>query len=560
MANWMSRMVGFFPSLFGADPGRQPGPDADFWYKPTGTINFSGQEVKPETALAVAAVYGCVRVLRESLGSLPLKVYRQVDDDTVEQARTHPAWRLLQRTPNSWQTAQEWREMGVLHILLQGNFYNRIYGFGTETQLIPLAPDRVKVTQDPSGRLVYEYTPVGGVPQPISQENILHVRGMTLDGISGMSVLQFAKNTVGSSMAQERHCATLFGKGAIPPFWISRPKASRWTDDAVKNFRRNWRRIQAGPENAANPPILQDDMELHALQINNRDLQFIEGRNLNAGEICSFFGVHPSLVFRSEETANNNEEIAQQFKIFTLGPLGTRFEQAIDRDLLAEDDIFCRFNYDSLTRATMRERYEAHNIAVQGGWKLINEVRRDEDLNPLEGGDEPRFPMNMQPAGGAPDQIEQGGQPGRGQPKPSNEPTALDYSPVVPQRTADIDNCFAVLIREAAHRIAASEIKMVSSRADHAEADRDMFSEWLRRGYDAQGRYIARTLSPIRDGWLAGTSEYVDTEELTGRITASAAAIYDHSVPVADTLARWSADRVDEIESILCEGFFHETI
>ena len=570
MANWIKWLGAILPTRVAVH-----GPTDDFWYHPVGQTSFAGINVKPETAMAVAAVYGCIRVLRESLGSLPLKVYHRIDEKTTELARKHDVWNLLQKRPNGWMTPQEWKEMGVLHVCLRGNFYCRILGSGPVTQLMPLSPDRVSVEQLDSSRIVYTYRVPGKDPEPIAQDDMLHVRGMTLNGVLGVSVLEYARNAVGSAIAMEKHGATLYGKGAMPPFWISRPAERRWTKDAIANFRRLWRKIHAGPENAANPPILQDDMLLHALTINHRDLQFIEGQNLSAENICGFFGVHPALVFKSKETAGNNEQISQQFKTYTLGPLGTRFEQAVDRDLLGPNllvpeyadtppddaEYFARFTYDGLTRATMKDRYEAHNIAVQGGWKLVNEVRATEDMNPIDGGDEPRFPLNMQPAGGGPDRNEQGGPPGKGQPKEPEGPSP-DIPSAPPSRRRrngrSTKAAFRILLGAAAVRIASKEIRNLGLRADRAAEDRDMFNEWAQQMYLGEvADYVVKTIDPVCAAWLAQTKKRRSPEEIVEALQHCISPVFDATVDVPTLLETWKITRADELTDTLERIFFN---
>lgn len=558
MANWITR-------AFGAVlPKREAtyGPTDDFWYGPVDQANYSGVSLSPGASLAVAAVYGCTRVLKDSLGSLPFKPYRWKTDKEKEPARDHPLWRLLQQRPNGWMTPQEWKEMGVMHLVMRGNFYCRIVGTGMQMQLLPLSPDRMEVKQKDNGELVYIYHEVGKADATYRQEDILHVRGLTLNGVVGVSVLEFARNSIASSITQEKHGATLVGKGAVPPFWIKRPAARRWTDVARKEFRKNWRSLHGGADNAANPPILGDDMEIHALQISNRDMQFIEGREFSAQEICGFFGVHPALMFKSKETAGNNEEISQQFKTYTLGPLAIRFEQAVDRDLLDDserEEYFTRFNLDALTRATMKDRYEAHNIAVQGGWKTVNEVRDLEDLNPIDGGDESRFPLNMQPAGGGPDRNEQGGQPGKGQPKAPATEEPDDEHPPQPrrkQRTAETDEAFRVLLTEAAGRIASAEINWLTARADRAAEDRDLFNEWAKGVYTRLDQYMAKTLEPISLAWQLQSGVTVSAKTVSAAIVPHMRPVFDAAVDVPSLLESWKTTRAGELATTLEEVFF----
>ena len=221
-------------------------------------------------------------------------------------------------------------------------------------------------------------------------------------------------------------------------------------------------------------------MELHELSLTNRDSQWLESLDFNAVDICRFFGVPPHMIGIHGQEPADIEQTGIEFVRFTLHPLACRFEQAADRDLLIDPEThYTRFHLDELQRGSMLNRYSAHNIGVQGGWKLPNEVRREEGLNPIEGGDEPRFPMNMQPAGGGPDWNEQGGPPGKGKKKPKKRAASREQDEEdddLPGGRKDDDGQamdgdkdyarlkagFRPILEDAAQRIAAAEIRTLS--------------------------------------------------------------------------------------------------
>jgi HK97 family phage portal protein len=482
-----------------------PGPDDDFWFQPVGQATTSGITVTPEKSMGVSAVYGCVRLLRESLGSLPWKVYKRTGEKSKETAQDHYLWRVLHDRPNRWQTAMELKEMAVAHLCLRGNFYCEIRGAASYIELLPLSPDRMEVKQRDDYSLEYKYHHAETGVHTYRQEEIFHVRGLSLNGITGVSVLEFARNATGAAIAQEAHGSALFKNGGLPTVWIYRPPEAKWNANARKNFRDSWRSIHGGENNSGNPPILEDGAELRSIDISNRDTQWIEARGFSAEEICRFFGVSPHMVgVKTSAPLGSIEQQSLEFVLYTLGPLAVRFEQAANRDLLADESEthFTKIQLDALLRGDLKSRYEAHNISVQGGWALVNEVRELEDRNPIEGGDEPRYPMNMQPAGGMPDQNEQGGQPGKGTPK--QEP-----------REPDARAAFSILLDEAAGRIAAHEIRHIDARVDKADEDPVRFAEYLTELYDKQHLpYAAKVLDPIRASWLAMTGNRTDDERL----------------------------------------------
>lgn len=541
-----------------------PGPDDDFWYRPVGSAAPSGVVVTPDKSLQVSAVYGCMRVLRESLGSLPWNVYERIDERNKEKAREHYLWRVLHDQPNHWMTPQDFKELAVNHLCLRGNCYSHIVGSGSNMQLWPLNPDRVEVVQNSDTSLTYKYHQRDDEPITYHRSEILHIRGMSLNGVVGVSVLEFARNSIGAAIAQEDHGSSLFKNGALPTFWISRPAERKWTGTARQNFREEWKAVHAGSENAGQPPILGDGMELHELGLTNRDSQWIEARGFSAEEICRFFGVSPHMIgVKSTAPLGSIEQQSLEFVIYTLGPLAVRFEQAANRDLIEDRDRhFTKIVLDALLRADLKSRYEAHNISVQGGWGLINEVREIEDRNPIEGGDEPRFPMNMQPAGGGPDEVEQGGQPGKGIPKqPVAEPVEDDDEPTAFEKRKKAAEsarpAFEILLTEAAGRIASHEISHLSTRAMSARTDRDRWNKWAFDFYSKKHvPYVTKIVDPICAAWLSQTSEQHEPEDVAKMTTNYVVQVLDPDRDPADVLAEWKTTRSAQHADHLCNLFF----
>lgn len=535
-------------------------PLSNFWYGPTGQASTSGIAVTTVNATCVSAVYGCLRILRETLAYLPFFVYEKTGDDSCEKAKDYYLYDVLHKRPNCWQTPFQFVEMGVNHVCLHGNFYCLIMGHGDRTELRPLSPTRMEIKQLQNGKMEYHYREDDGRVAVHSQDKIYHVAGQTLDGITGVSVIEYARNTIGSTIAQETHGASLFKNGGLPAFWISRPPERKWTKDAQQNFRRGWRRLHGGAENTGNPPILQDGMELHSLGLSNRDSQWIESRGLSAEEICRFFGVSPHLIgVKTAAPLGSIEQQSLEFRQYTLAPLAARFEQAANKSLIVDPDkYYAKFNLDASSRSDTKTRHEAHNMALQGGWKTVNEVRALEDLNPVEGGDELQSPLNMQPLGGGPDENEQGGQPGKGKPKPPKIPEQAE--PIEQQDAADSRAAFAILLDEAAERIAAAEVKAISARADKAAEDYDKWCDWLTTVGDKHRNYTFKTLLPICQSWKVSRVT-VDCASLSANVcSCDWELLTQRDTDIPALLSTWKTTRATALATILKKEFFNEDL
>lgn len=492
----------------------------DYWYRPVEQESTAGVAVTTSTAMQVSAVFACVRVLAETVASLPLHVYRRLPDGSKKRAPDHHLYRVLHDQPNLWQTSLEWREMLMAHLALRGNAYcQRVQGpDGAVGQLIPLHPDRMTVEQLETTRLKYTYRRLAGGTQEFSQDDILHLRGLSFDGVLGVSVISYARNAIGLATAQETHGASGFRNGMVPPYYIKHPGTMKET--ARKNFRESWKGMHGGAQNANNPPIMEEDMSLLALGVSNRDGQWLGGREFSAGEIARFFRMQPHMIgLLKNATFSNIEHQAIEFVVHTLRPWLVRFEQAFQRDLIADDDdVFVEFLVDGLLRGDVAARYAAYEIGIRSRILNPNEVRSFENLNPYEGGDDYLVAENIY--------GQSGGQPGGApKPKPEEDDDAAvsavtcdgsdDYVDIVekeesPKGIGHNRAAFGVLIDDAAGRIAAAEIRKLETRVGKAEEDRERFNEWAEEWYCRHCDYVTKTLEPL---WIARCREAGDDPE-----------------------------------------------
>lgn len=367
-----------------------------------GPGTHSGAHVTAESAMGVAAVYACVRIISGSVANLPLQVKRRVDDKTRQDASDHYLWNLLSRKPNQWQTPAQFKRFMQVSLLLRGNAYalivrsqNRVIG------LLPLHADRMRVTQTDILALSYEYTRPDGRRVTYQQRDILHLVGMSLDGVSGVSVIKYARETIGLSLAMEQHGATQFKNGLRPSAVLSHPGSIG--KEGAEFLRASLDEFRAGGDREGRALILEEGMKADTLSMTPEDAQWIEGRKFSRSDIAMFFGVPPHMIGDTEKSTSWGTGIEQQgtgFVAYTLEDHLTVWEQTVARDLIEDDepDIYARFNRSALIKGDIKTRWETHSRAMQWGALSPNEVRAMEDMNPREGGDVYYDPPNM--AGG----------------------------------------------------------------------------------------------------------------------------------------------------------------
>lgn len=386
--------------LFRRGESGTPGPSDDFWYGPTGQRTLSKQVVTEQTALRIAAVYACVRVLSETLAQVPLITYRRLTPRGRERANTHPLYDVLHSKPNSWQTSFVWRQQAMVHLLLHGNAYSRIVAGprGFADQLVPLNPLRMQLEQLDTGRILYRYTPEKGQRETYTQDEIFHLRGMTLDGMTGLSPIAYHRETLGMAMAQQEYAARFYANDARPGGTLEHPGSFKNPETADK-IKDEWQKIYAG-QGRHSVALLQEGMKFTPLQMSHEDMQFIETRKFSVTDIARLFRVPPHMIADLDRaTFSNIEEMALEFVTYSITPWFVLWEQQISADLiLAPQYYYAEFLTDGLLRGNMAARYTAYAVGRNNGWLSANEIREKENLNPRSdaGGDAYLDPLNMQ--------------------------------------------------------------------------------------------------------------------------------------------------------------------
>jgi len=358
--------------------------------------NPSGVKVDAETALRSTTVLACMRVLSTSVAGLPLHIYRRLRDGGKEIAREHPLYRILHTSPNGWQTSVEWREQLMLHMLSYGQAFNeKVYASGAISEIIPLHPSRMKTEQIENGRLRYSYREAQGTSTVYTQDAIMQIRGMSDDGVNGMSMIDLARDAIGLARACEIHGATFFGNGARPGVILSTDQML--SPEAAENTRNPWERAHRGADRSNRTAVLQGGLKVNELGGNNQESQFLEARRFQTEEICRVFGVPPHLAGDlSRSSFSNIEQQSLDYLQNGLMPWLRRIESAIARDLLdGDDEYFAEFDTRGVLRADAAGRSAYYNTLWNLGVASVNEIRSWENMNPVEGGDTRFVQLNM---------------------------------------------------------------------------------------------------------------------------------------------------------------------
>lgn len=351
--------------------------------------NVAGVTVTTDTAESISAVYACVAAISETVGSLPLDVFKRTAAGR-EKARNHPLYKLLHDAPNDYQTALEFREQLQRHVLLRGNGYAEIIrkANGRPEALLPIHPDRVSILKNQQGRLLYDVTDDAGRTRRLLSDEVLHIRYHSDDGIMGRSPIQVARDTIGLALAERTHGASMFQHGTKLSGIIETPPGT--TKVQAGEIRDSWAAGQAGVSNHGKTPVLPQGAQYKTVSMTLEDADWIAARRLSIVECCRLFRVPPVMVADMEAANYSNVvELARFFVTNTLRRHLVAWEQAVNRVLVNDPAVyFVEHNVEGLLRGDSVTRAKFYERGITDGWMLKSEVRRIENLPVIEGIDD----------------------------------------------------------------------------------------------------------------------------------------------------------------------------
>jgi HK97 family phage portal protein len=361
----------------------------------------AGVYISPETSLECTAVLACVRVISESVASLPLNVYRRLPGGGKEIAEELPLQEVIAHQPNSWMTSFEFRELMQSWLLLWGNAYAFIKSGrrGAVTELIPLHPSRMEVKRLENGRLRYEYTPPDKVvPDKYTQDQILHLRWLSQDGVTGYVPTTLSRDAIALARATELHSGAYFGNGARAGTVIETSEPHK--PETLQRLRQSWEDMHRGSDKAFKTAVLPHGMSVKELTTNNVNAQLIETRRYQCLEVARVYRVPAHLIGELQDVRHSTvEQAAIDFVTFSLMPHLRRWQGVFRRDLIADDrTYFVEFDINSLMAGDYAARSQFLREMFHMGCLSVDEVRAAIGYNPLpdERGDKRFIQVNMQ--------------------------------------------------------------------------------------------------------------------------------------------------------------------
>lgn len=449
-----------------------------------------------------AAVYACVRIIAETLATLPLNVYRDLQPRGRTRATDHPWYRTLHDRPNPYMSNVAFWETMIGHAVLRGNAYAEKVAEPNGTySLYPMRPDRMTVECDPAtGAPIYSYRVTeNGAPKIMPRNRLLCVYGLGFDGLRGYSPVTLHREAIGLSMALEEHGARLFGNGAQPGGVLQ--SKMTLSQDAIDRMAKSWADAHQGLENSHRVAILEEGTTWQQVGMTSDDAQFLESRRYQLGEIARIFRVQPHKIGDlTNATFSNIEHQAIEYVVDTIRPWAVRIEAAITLDLIPpETGYSAKFVLDGLLRGDQQSRYAAYSVGKQNGFLSANDVRELEDQNPIpadQGGDTYMVQLNMTPAGML----------GQSEPASASAGGARSLPLLSEQRAAGtptsrlrIADRYRGKFAEAAARLVKREAAEVRAAAERHlnRRDAEALQTWLRDYYSKFPAIASRQLLPV---------------------------------------------------------------
>jgi HK97 family phage portal protein len=356
---------------------------------PTAYSQESAAEVTFDSAMQLSAVWACVKLLSETVASLPLSIYRRTDDGGRALDTNHPLSILFSGKPNRYQTKVEFFETVLLNLVLHGNAYCGITRMGGRiVSLMPMMSAQVRVAILADGSVVYEYHKSDGV-EVLASESVWHLKLMG-NGVIGLSPLDYQRNTLGIAQAAENAVTKIYRNGAKPSGVLSMDRVL--TPKQREEIRANFSSLTTGSDDRL--MVLEGGVKFDAISLSPQDIELLSSRKFQLNEICRWYGV-PSVMVNdtsgSTVWGSGIGQIVEGFYKLTMRPILEKIEASIDANLMGPREVgtrFSEFDFDALLRTDFKTRLESYRIGVQGSIFTPNECRKEEGLPPVQGGDQ----------------------------------------------------------------------------------------------------------------------------------------------------------------------------
>lgn len=340
-----------------------------------------------DSAMQVSTVWACVKIISETISSLPLNVYRKGENGR-KIAVNHPLQLLFSGKVNRYQTKNEFLETVLLNLVTTGNSYCYIQRINDRiVSLLPLMSADMEVVLNDDGSVRYEYTQ-GHDVTVYAEQSIWHLK-LFGNGIIGLSPLAYQRQTLGIAQAAENAVTKIYRNGAKPSGVLTVDRFL--TDEQRELIRQKFYNLASGGEDRL--MVLEGGLKFESVSLSPQDIELLASRQFQISEICRWYGVPSVMINDTSSTTvwgSGIEQIVSGFYKLTLRPLIEKIETSIVVNLMSASDAQryeVEFDFNALTRSDLKTRYDSYRVGIYGGFLTPNEARRMEGMEDAEGGD-----------------------------------------------------------------------------------------------------------------------------------------------------------------------------
>lgn len=354
-------------------------------------LNQSGTNVNPDSVFKVNAIFSAISLISDTISTLPIDAYIRRDGARFP-FRPRPAWVTK---PDVDTTKEAFYGSAIVSLLLDGNAFIRVFKdeAGNPVNLVVLNPQKVEIKRNGLGRVMFHYQ---GEPGPLSSADLIHIPDVVKPGhIRGMSRVENLKDNFGLAIALESYAARFFGQGASTNGIIEFP--GNLTPDQAKQLVDGFDARHRGFRKAHKTGVLTGGAKFIQTTVENDKAQFIDSRRMAVEDVARAFNIPPHLLgLPGTNTYSSVEQNNIAFVQHTLRPIVQKLESAFTPLLASEQGgqtAFIKFSLDGLLRGDSNSRFSAYSTGIQAGYLTVNDIRRFEDLQPIQGGEILRVPL-----------------------------------------------------------------------------------------------------------------------------------------------------------------------
>lgn len=522
--------------------------------------SYTGKDINEENAMESSAFFNGVRILSETVASLPLHLYQRIATGGKKRANEQPEYDLLHMTPNPEMTSMGYRESQMVNLCTWGNFYAEkvLDGTGRVVELWPLLSRNMDVKRI-NGELVYPYALPSGEPHIFTRRTLLHVTGFSPNGLQGFNIVKKSSEAIALGLALEEYASRFFGNGAMPSAVIEYPESL--SEPAIKRLRDAWEDRHKGLDKSHRVAILEEGAKLHEYGIKPDEAQAIEARKFQIEEVARILNIPVHLLKNLDRSTNNNiEQQSLEFVIYSLRPWLVRVEQTYNTQILnakQRKKYFYEHLVDGLLRGDTKTRHEAYASGRQWGYLSANDVREMENKNPIEGGDVYYMPFNMA------DITKMDGLLEKQNPDNTTDDTPDDtdeenksvaaFEIRAAISSARIKGAYTPLIKSAGQMIVNREIKAIRAELKKQFGERGVsgFTTWLEEFYAQHGGYVREKLTPVLQSYHEMVAAEANT--LIGDVVGSGEMEKFFNDTIEATVKRYVSGQSGQLTSIVKE-------